>query len=217
MNAVSTLTVTTLRPEFFAQLEALQVASYPTLGLQELMRMEHFASQYEHFADGQIVVLDGERVIGQGSGFFTDFDFGHPNHTFREICDDFFFRTHNPDGAWYYGADISVHPDYRGRGIGKLIYRARKALVVKNNRQGIIAGGVLPGYAAHKAQLSVAAYVDEVVAGRLTDPTLSFQLREGFTVRGLLPNYLEDSASDNWATLIVWANPAYVHPNPPIN
>ena len=217
MNAESTLTVTTLRPEFFAQLEALQVASYPTLGPQELMRVAHFTSQYHHFAAGQIVVLDGERVIGQGSGFFTDFDFDHPNHTFREICDNFFFRTHNPDGAWYYGADISVHPDYRGRGIGKLIYRARKALVAQYNKQGIIAGGVLPGYEAHKAQLSVAAYVAEVVAGRLTDPTLSFQLREGFTVRGLLPNYLEDSASDNWATLIVWANPAYVLPNPPIS
>ena len=217
MNAESTLTVTTLRPEFFAQLEALQVASYPTLGPQELMRVAHFTSQYHHFAEGQIVVLDGDRVIGQGSGFFTDFDFDHPNHTFREICDDFYFRTHNPGGAWYYGADISVHPDYRGRGIGKLIYRARKALVAQYNKQGIIAGGVLPGYEAHKAQLSVAAYVAEVMAGRLTDPTLSFQLREGFTVRGLLPNYLEDSASDNWATLIVWANPAHVLPNPPIN
>ena len=215
MNAVTPVTVTILRPEFFAPLEALQVASYPTLGAQELMRTEHFASQYHHFAEGQIVVLDGDRVIGQGSGFFTPFDFDHPNHTFREICDDLYFRTHDPEGAWYYGADISVHPDYRGRGIGKLIYRARKELVAKYNKQGIIAGGVLPGYAAHKAHLSVAAYVDEVVAGRLTDPTLSFQLREGFTVRGLLPNYLEDSASDNWATLIVWPNPAYVALHPP--
>ena len=68
----------------------------------------------------------------------------------------------------------------------------------------------MPGYEAHKAQLSVAAYVAEVVAGRLTDPTLSFQLSEGFTVRGLLPNYLEDSASDNWATLILWENPDFV-------
>ena len=39
------------------------------------MRVEHYASQYSIFAEGQIVVLDGERVIGQGSGFFIDFDF----------------------------------------------------------------------------------------------------------------------------------------------
>lgn len=57
--------------------------------------------------------------------------------------------------------------------------------------------------------MGVEAYVAEVVAGRLFDPTLSFQLKEGFVVRGLLPDYLKDSASDNWATLIVWENPDY--------
>ena len=63
---------------------------------------------------------------------------------------------------------------------------------------------MLPGYAEHKNRLSVHEYVQKVVAGELTDPTLSFQLRNGFTVRGLLENYLEDDASDGWATLIVW-------------
>ena len=33
------------------------------------MRVEHYASQYNVFAEGQIVVLDGEQVIGQGSGY----------------------------------------------------------------------------------------------------------------------------------------------------
>ena len=28
-------------------------------------------------------------------------------------------------------------------------------------------------------------------------------------VRGLLENYSGDSASDNWATLIVWDNPTF--------
>ena len=110
------LTITTIRPEHFAALEALQRACYPTLGTHELMRVEHYASQYAVFAEGQIVVLDGERVIGQGSGFFIDFDFAHPEHRFSEICDGFYFRNHEPDGAYYYGADISVHPDYRARG-----------------------------------------------------------------------------------------------------
>ena len=100
--------ITTLKPEHFAQLEELQRIVYPTLGEQELMRVEHFASQYTFFAEGQVVVLDGVRVIGQGSGFFTDFDFEHPAHTFAEFCDHFYFCTHDPAGAYYYGADISV-------------------------------------------------------------------------------------------------------------
>ena len=72
-----------------------------------------------------------------------------------------------------------------------------------------MAGGVLPGFVHYKHQLNVQEYVDQVLAGELFDPTLSFQLKEGFVVRGLLPDYIMDSASDNWATLIVWENPDY--------
>ncbi|MCB0065247.1 MAG: GNAT family N-acetyltransferase, partial [Caldilineaceae bacterium] len=89
-------TVTTIQPAHFAPLERLQQICYPTLGQQELMVAEHFASQHRIFAEGQIVVLDGEQVIGQGSGFFTDFDFDHPDHTFSEICAGFYFTNHDP-------------------------------------------------------------------------------------------------------------------------
>lgn len=201
--------ITTIAPEHFAPLERLQEECYPTLAPHELMRVEHFAKQYEVFAAGQIVALVDGRVVGQGSGFFIDFDFDHPNHRFSEICAGFYFTNHNPDGAWYYGADISVHPDYRGQGIGRRIYAARKELVQAANRRGIVAGGLIPGYAAHKAALSVQEYVDAVVAGRLDDPTLTFQRKMGFEVWGLLEEYIDDSASDNWSTLIVWENPAY--------
>jgi GNAT superfamily N-acetyltransferase len=201
------ITITTLRPEHFAPLEALQRACYPTLADHELMRVEHFASQYRIFAEGQIVALDGERVVGQGSGFFIDFDFDHPQHTFKEICADFYFTNHDPNGAYYYGADISVHPDYRRQGIGQKIYQARQNLVKRHHKLGILGGGLIPGYAQHKQTMTVAEYVARVVAGELYDATLSFQLRQGFRVRGLLENYIEDSASDNWSTLIEWVNP----------
>ena len=201
----------TLRPEHAVALERLQKTCFPTLAPHELMREEHFLSHYRVFPEGDFVALDvtekGERVVGLGSGFLTDFDFDHPDHTFREMITGGYYTNHDPNGRWYYGGDISVHPEYRGRGIGKLLYEARKKLVVERGLKGIVAGGVLPGYALHKSKLSVPDYVDKIVAGELFDPTLSFQLRNGFEVRGLLENYLEDEASDNWATLIVWENP----------
>jgi GNAT superfamily N-acetyltransferase len=209
---MTNITITTIRPEYFEQLEELQRICYPTLGGHELMRVEHFASQYRIFPEGQFVALvrvgDEERVIGQGSGFFIDFDFGHPNHSFKEICAGFYFTNHNPNGAYYYGADISVHPDFRGQGIGGRLYAVRQELVRRMGRRGIVAGGLIPGYANYKGQMSVAEYVEQVVAGKLIDPTLTFQLRNGFQVRGLIENYIEDSASDNWATLLVWENTA---------
>ncbi|MEZ4676142.1 MAG: GNAT family N-acetyltransferase [Caldilineaceae bacterium] len=206
---VTSIRVTTIEPAHFAQLTQLQQICYPTLGRAELMYVPHFTAQHAIFAEGQIVVLDGEHVIGQGSGFFIDFDFANPDHTFREICAGFYFTNHDPNGAYYYGADISVHPDYRGQGIGGLIYEARQALVKRYNRRGIVAGGLIPGYAEHKGMLTVQEYVDRVVAGDLFDSTLSFQLRNGFRVRGLISDYIEDSASDNWSTLIEWVNPDY--------
>jgi GNAT superfamily N-acetyltransferase len=198
--------IVNISPEVFAALEQLQRDCFPTLGDGELMRVEHYASQYRTFAEGQFVALDGERVIGQGSGFFTDFDFEHPGHTFREICAEFYFTNHDPNGAYYYGADISVHPDYRGRGIGKQLYQVRMELVRRYGKRGIVGGGVLPGLAHYKQTLTPHEYVARVVAGELYDSTLSFQLKMGFRVRGLLQDYLEDSASDNWATLIEWVN-----------
>lgn len=206
--------IVNIRPEYAEALEQLQRDCFPTLGEQELMRREHFLAHCEIFPEGNFVALlaeeDGtERVIGLGSGFFVDFDFDHPNHTFLEIIDNGYFGHHNPEGAYYYGADISVHPDYRGQGIGRMLYEARKGVVKAYNRKGIVGGGVLPGYVDYRERLTVREYVELVICNRIRGKTLRFQLNNGFVVLGMIPDYLEDSAADNWATLIFWPNPEY--------
>jgi GNAT superfamily N-acetyltransferase len=199
-------------------LERLQVECFPDLAAHELMRAEHFLRHLEVFPEGDVVAvarrdpdgreLQAPRVVGLGAGFFTDFDLEHPHHTFKEVIAGGTFANHDPDGAWYYGADLSVHPAYRGLGLGRRLYDARKAICVHHGRLGIVAGGALPGFAAHKRAMSAASYVAKVVAGELFDPTLTMQLRNGFEVVGLLEGYLDDAAADGWATLIVWRTPA---------
>ena len=173
------------------------------------MREEHFLNHCRLFPGGNFVALHGERVIGLGSGFLIDFDFEQAQHSFQEIIAGGFYSAHDPQGDWYYGGDISVHPDFRRRGVGSLLYQARMNIVRRLNRRGIVAGGLIPGFAEYKARLTPQAYVDKVVSGVLHDSTLSFQLNRGFLVRGLLRDYIEDEASDNWATLIVWDNPEF--------
>ncbi len=68
---------------------------------------------------------------------------------------------------------------------------------------------MLPGYNAHKDTMSVDEYVERVVRGELADPTLTPQLRNGFVVRGIMPNYIDDARITHHATLIVWENPDY--------
>lgn len=185
-------------------LEELQRECFPTLGVAELMRAEHFRHHREIFPEADLVARMDGAVVGLGSGFLIDFDFEAPGHTFREIIDDGWYGHHDPQGDWYYGADISVHPRLRGRGIGGMLYEARKELVRRLGRRGIVAGGMLPGYDRHRDRMTVPEYVRAVVAGAVRDPTLTFQLRHGFRVVGLLEGYLEDTASDDWATLITW-------------
>lgn len=208
--------------EHAAALAALQRTVFPNLGPQELMSEEHFSLHQEVFPEGEFVALalddptgaplPEELVVGLGSGFLVDFDLQKPNHSFREMIAGGTYANHDPEGEWYYGADISVHPAYRGFGVGRALYDARKALVRRLKRRGIVAGGQLPGYPAYKDTMSLTQYVEAVIAGELTDPTLTFQLVNDFEVYGLIEGYLEDEFTDDWASFIVWFNPDLIFP-----
>jgi GNAT superfamily N-acetyltransferase len=205
-------------PEHAHALEQLQRTVFPNLALHELMMARHFLQHQEVFPEGEFVALaregagGDERVVGLGSGFLVDFDLQRPDHSFSQMIAGGTYANHDPDGHWYYGADISVHPDYRGLGIGRALYEARKDLVRRMGRRGIVAGGQLPGYPAYRDSLNLRDYVEKVEAGLITDPTLSFQLANGFEVYGLISGYIEDEYTDDWASLIVWFNPDLMFP-----
>jgi GNAT superfamily N-acetyltransferase len=198
-----------LTPEFAPQCAKLELLSFPEAEPSDLISEEDFRAYAAIFPEGFFVCLDGDRVVGQGAGIFLDFDFDHPQHTLLGITGEHQCGNHDPDGDWYYGTDIVVSPDYRRRGIGQQLYELRKDVVRRYNKKGIIAGGHIVGYADHKHQLSAADYVDKVAKRELYDATLTFQLDNGFEIRGVLADYIDEPALDNWAALIVWQNEDY--------
>jgi GNAT superfamily N-acetyltransferase len=205
--------VVNLRPEHAEELEALQRIVFPMLTEEELFTAEKYRHHLRLFPEGQFVALarvDGrDKVIGAASAFRTHFDFDHTHHTFLEAIAHGWLTNHDPEGEWLYGADMSVHPDFRRRGVGSMLYQARAALVRRLNLRGEVAGGMLPGYAHYRDQMTVEQYVAGVVAGRIKGMTLAMQLKNGFTVRGILRDHITDPVTNNCAALIVRENPHY--------
>ena len=126
-----------------------------------------------------------------------------------EVCGGPLFNNHNPRGDSLYGADVSTHPDYRSSGIGTAIYDARKKLAIKLNLRRIIAGGRLFNYCEYADRLPPDEYVTQVLEGKIREPVLYFQIKNGFKFIKILSNYIKDSRSLNYATFIEWKNPEY--------
>jgi GNAT superfamily N-acetyltransferase len=201
---MSTITVTTLAPEHIPALVEHQKICFPTLAHEDLFGAEHFAAHLRVFPEGQHVALVGAAVVGESSTFRIRGERVFAYHTFSEIIGHGYFSEHDPAGDWLYGADMSVHPDYRRLGVARALYDARKELIRRLGLRGMVAGGMLPGYPRYRDQMSVEAYVAEVVAGRLSDPTLTPQLRNGFQVRGVLRDHIHAGELGSDAALIVW-------------
>ncbi len=197
-----------LRSDWATELEQLEHVSFPTADPDSLYKANDFSRLAKDFSAGCYVGFDGDNLVAAGLGLRLNFDFDHPQHTIHDIVGDD-SSGHDDNGLWYYGTDIVVRPEYRRRGIGKELYGLRKDVCRKMNLAGIVAGGVIPGYADHKHEMSADDYIVEVTAGRLYDPTLSFQLHQGFVSPCALHDYIDDPAVDGHAALIVWHNPEY--------
>ena len=106
------------------------------------------------------------------------------------------------------GDAIGVDAEFRRLRIGQRFYKIRQDLCQWYELKGIMFGGRLPGYHRHAADMTAELYARKVVWGDLCDPVLSFQLKEGFSYCGVVPDYLpEDTESLGYASVIVWLNP----------
>lgn len=193
-----------IQPEWCERLEAIELAAFPMVDPADLYDAADLRKLAHNFPEGCFVAFDQDLAIGMGLGILLDFDFDHIDHRAIAVYD-----AHDPDGDWYYGTTIAVLPEYRGRGIGHELYLKRKDVVRRLNKKGIVAGGVLPGYADHMNDMSAEEYLAKVSAGELYDATLTFQIENGFEARAVLRDYMQDPSVGNHACLIVWDNPDY--------
>lgn len=169
------------------------------------------ARHRELFPEGQLVAVDRTGfVAGYAASLIVFWDDYRMDAPWRDFTDGGWFTNHDPVlGRTLYGAEVMVHPEIRGSGVGGKLYEARRELAERLGLLRIRAGARLRGYHKHAARLTPQEYVRRVVRRSLRDPTLSFQLNRGFHVLAVVEGYLRhDPESLGWAAVIEWLNPA---------
>ncbi|MGK2911402.1 MAG: GNAT family N-acetyltransferase, partial [Sphingobium sp.] len=170
--------------------------------------------QINNFPEGCFVALYDNKVVGYCATMRVSKGMAFSPHDWEEITANGFGTRHSAAGEWLYGYEMAVDPKQRGLRIGQRLYDERKELAEQLDLHGIVIAGRMPGYARAKRTVgSAQEYLDGVIAGKLRDPVLSFQLKNQFEPLGVLANYLpEDKLSGGYAAHLVWRNP-YVDPD----
>lgn len=194
----------------YEDLQQVAALSHKCFGTGMSLKYDHMESQLKIFPKGQICVeYDGE-IVGCALSLIVNFsEYGY-DHTYDEISGDGYIRNHNPDGINLYGIEVGVDPDYWNMNLGKHLYDARKKLCKELNLQSIIIGGRMPNYHKYAHEMNPAQYAQAVIDDKIYDPVLTFQKKNGFTLKKVIANYLpEDDESLKYATLMEWVNEEY--------
>jgi ribosomal protein S18 acetylase RimI-like enzyme len=199
------------QPEEIFKIVNLQKESYPYLApYGNIWCSEELESHLRIFPQGQFVAVEPDgTIVGSASTLIVSLNPDYAEHTWKDITAEGLFTTHISSGDTLYLADISTHPKHRHEGIGGMIVDKWKELVTKLNLRRMIGGGRLFNYTDHADRMSPYEYAVKVMKGELKDLVLTFELGIGFRFVKILPNYLNDVRSMNYAGFIEWLNPGY--------
>jgi ribosomal protein S18 acetylase RimI-like enzyme len=197
------------QPEDISKIVNLQIESYAYLApYGNIWHSQELESHLRIFPQGQFVAVEPDgTIVGSTSTLIVSLNPEYAEHTWKEITADGLFITHIPSGDSLYLADISTHPKHRHEGIGGMIIYRWKELVTKLNLRRMIGGGRLFNYTEYADRMSPYEYTEKVMKGELKDLVLTFELDIGFKFVKILPNYLNDVRSLNYASFIEWLNP----------
>ncbi|WP_150275773.1 GNAT family N-acetyltransferase [Paenibacillus tepidiphilus] len=201
--------------EDFAELIVIQAEAFPPpYPAESLWNREQLLNHVTLFHEGALAVEVNGELAGSVTALKIHYEPGTADsqHSWSEVTADGYLTTHKPDGNALYIADLCVRPKYRKLGLGKELVQSLYHVVVQQKLERLLGAGRMPGYHLQTAEMSAEAYLQAAVAGTLADPVITFLLRCGRTPVGVIPDYLDDEESCNYAALMEWRNP-FAHTN----
>ncbi len=201
------------RPEDFPRIIEICKLIYPQSRPWTEIQLQ---SHLDLFPEGQFVAVkqpEGE-VVGAAASLIIAWSDYDVTHGWRDFTDHGMFTNHDPEeGRTLYAAEVMVHPSLQGRGVGTRLYDARRDLARRLGLRRIRAGARLRGYHRYADQMDAEEYALRISRGEIWDPTVSFQLRRGFHILAVAPEYLHnDPESLGFAAVIEWLNPEVAKP-----
>lgn len=197
-----------LRLDDCAILRDLNIKAYKDVS--EPWTSEEFARLIKLFPEGQICIEDNGKPVAAALSLIIDFSLFGDQHSYNQIVGNGTFKSHDPEGDYLYGIDVSVDPEYQGMRLGRRLYEARRELAKSLNLKGILLGGRIPGYSKYAKEMKAQEYILKVKDRELYDGVLTFQLSNDFHVRNLLDDYWpDDHHSRGNAVLLEWINIYY--------
>lgn len=171
--------------------------------------LDALRAHINHFPQGQLVVEFEGKIIGFCMTFIISEKEAMKPHTWKEITGSGFASRHDPLGDFLYGMDICVDPDFRGKKVGERLYIERRRICQDFGLKGIIFGARIPGFSKkRKTYPTPEEYLEAIKSKKIKDPTVSFQIKNGFEPLAILNDYLpSDTESLGTAVLMRWENP----------
>lgn len=174
---------------------------------EQLWSEDHLRAHVSVFPEGQFIAVAGHMVIGSASNCIVPDAAWTAHSNWNDTVGGPFIESHDPQGSTLYGLDVSVHPNWRGKGVMREMYKARFELVSKMELKRYGTAVRIPGYDAYQVRNPGASpedYVRDVQLGTEADRTLTPMLRVGLRLTGVIRNYMEDQESHNAAAVLEW-------------
>jgi hypothetical protein len=190
---------------------------------------DHFRSQINIFPEGQLCFEDDEgKIWGFVNLMKIRFDQREPlTRSWNEITADGYITSHDPQGNWLFGANLSVHTNGYFLGATEALLADAGRICVYQHLKGIVLVGRMPGYARWlRDQKSVGRILDgsdiEVARSyaemrvqegngttRRLDPQLELYENFGVRILGPIPNFIPDEKSLDFGIAMTWSNVLY--------